>query len=57
MTASNELPRKFRKFEVEKGQEELEGWEDITSLEPKKLGLQQPLHVISYNTEMMDLGR
>lgn len=46
MTTFTELPRKFR---VEEGWEELEEWEtDITSLEPKKLGLQQLLHVISY---------
>lgn len=35
----------------------MEGWEvDITSLEPRKLGLQQPVHVISYHVGAMDLG-
>lgn len=54
MTTSNELRREF---EVEEGQEELEGWErDVTSPEPRKLGPQQPVRVISYNVEAMDLG-
>lgn len=54
MTTSNELRREF---EVEEQQGELEERErDVTSPEPRKLGPQQPVHVISYNMEEMNLG-
>lgn len=48
MTTSNELPRECG---VEEGQEG-----DVASLGARKLGPQQPLDVISYNMETMDLG-
>ena len=49
MTTSNELLRGLR---VEEGQEG-----GITSLEPRKLGPQQLLYVISCIMKVMDLGR
>lgn len=48
MTTSNDLPRERG---VEEGQEG-----SVASLEPRKLGPQQPLHVMNYNMEAMDLG-